>query len=61
MRDLASGERGLDLFNGSQKFVSLDGSDYPYGTFFALFGALDASQAANADGSGESNLVGQGE
>ena len=51
----------LFVFFAAQEFVALDRGHYANGTFVARFGALNASEATNADGSGKGNFIRQGQ
>src|SRR5712664_148272 len=46
---------------GAQKFVALDGGDDANGALVARFGALNASEATNPNGSCKGDFVRQGE
>src|SRR5712692_10760870 len=50
----------LLFFVAAKEFVALDGGNDADGAFIARLGALHAAEAAHADRSGQSNLVGQG-
>jgi hypothetical protein len=51
----------LLLFVAAKEFVSLDGGNHADGSFVARLGALHAAEAADANGSGQSDLVGKGQ
>src|SRR5712664_2820139 len=54
-------ENLLFVFLGAQKFVALDGGDDANGALVARFGALNTSEATNANGSCKGDFVRQGE
>src|SRR6266700_5717761 len=51
----------LLFFFAAKEFVALNGGNHADGAFFAGLGALYAAEAADTYGSGQSNLVRQGE
>jgi hypothetical protein len=51
----------LLFFVAAQEFIALDGGNYADGAFIARLGALDAAEAAYADGSCQGDLVRQGQ
>src|ERR1700731_5265271 len=58
--DLAS-RNFLLFFVATKEFVALNGGNHADGAFFARLGALHAAEAADAYGSGQSDLVGKGQ
>src|SRR5258708_39888954 len=58
--DLAS-RNFLLFFVTAKEFVALDGGNHADGAFFARLGALHAAEAADAYGSGQSDLIGKGQ
>jgi hypothetical protein len=49
----------LFIFVAAKEFVALDGGNHADGAFFAWLGALHAAEAAYANRSGQSDLVGK--
>jgi hypothetical protein len=58
--DLAS-RNFLLFFVATKKFVALDGGNHADRAFLSRLGALHAAEAADAYGSGQSDLVGKGQ